>query len=70
MEPDLVCSIRFLQGEVAMSKEKPGDDPRQQTDWKSSKQTDEPWNGPVEKEQQPDAAPKPDLERWHDTNTH
>jgi len=53
-----------------MSKEKPGDDPRQQTDWKSSKQTDEPWNGPVEKEQQPDAAPKPDLERWHDTNTH
>jgi len=35
-----------------MSKEKPTDDPRQQTDWKSTKQTDQPWKGPVEKEQQ------------------
>ena len=32
-----------------MSKEKPTDDPRQQTDWKSTKQTDQPWKGPVEK---------------------
>jgi hypothetical protein len=28
-----------------MSKEKPNDDPRQRTDWVSTKQTDEPWNG-------------------------
>ena len=53
-----------------MSKEKPGDDPRQRTDKKNTKQTDEPWKGPVEKEQRSDGAPKPDLEKWHDTNTH
>jgi hypothetical protein len=52
-----------------MSKEKPIDDPRQRTDWKSPKQTDEPWKGPVENEQKP-GGPKPDLEKWHDTNTH
>jgi hypothetical protein len=51
-----------------MSKEKPGDDPRQQTDKKNTKQTDEPWKGPVEKEQRSDT--KPDVEKWHDTNTH
>ena len=28
-----------------MSKEKPTDDPRQQTDWGSHKQTDKPWKG-------------------------
>jgi hypothetical protein len=32
-----------------MSKERPNDDPRQRTDWKNTKQTDEPWKGPVEK---------------------
>ena len=53
-----------------MSKEKPGDDPRQRTDAETTKQTDKPWNGPVEKEQRSDGAPKPDLEKWHDTNTH
>ena len=52
-----------------MSKEKPNEDPRRQTDWKNTKQTDEPWNGPVEKEQKP-GGPPPDLEKWHDTNTH
>jgi hypothetical protein len=55
--------------ETIMSQEKPNGDPRQRTDWKSSKQTDEPWKGPVEKEQKPTEA-KPDLEKWHDTNTH
>jgi hypothetical protein len=35
-----------------MSKEMPKDDPRQATDWKNTKQTDEPWKGPSEKEQQ------------------
>jgi hypothetical protein len=36
-----------------MSKETPKDDLRQATDWKNTKQTDEPWKGPVEKEQKP-----------------
>ena len=53
---------------ASMSKEKPNDDPRRQTDWKSTKQTDQPWKGPVEKEQRSDD--KIDLEKWHDTNTH
>ena len=52
-----------------MSKEKPGDDPRRQTDWKNTKQSDEPWKGPPEKEQKP-GKEKPDLEKWHDTKTH
>jgi hypothetical protein len=52
-----------------MSKEKPTDDPRRQTDWKPTKQTDQPWKGPVEKEQQ-GGAKKQDLERWKETNTH
>jgi hypothetical protein len=53
-----------------MSKETPKDDPRQQTDWKNTKQTDEPWKGATEKEQLDPDRPKPDLEKWHDTNTH
>jgi hypothetical protein len=28
-----------------MSKETPNDHPRQRTDWKNTKQTDEPWKG-------------------------
>jgi hypothetical protein len=54
----------------AMSKETPKDDPRQRTDWKSPKQTDEPWKGPPEKEQKPGGASELDLEKWHQTNTH
>jgi hypothetical protein len=53
-----------------MSKETPSDDPRQKTDWKTTKQTDEPWKGATEKEQLDPTRPKPDLEKWHDTNTH
>jgi hypothetical protein len=53
-----------------MSQEKPSDDPRQRTDWKSSKQSDEPWKAPLEKEQKPVGPSKPELEKWHDTNTH
>ena len=52
-----------------MSQTKPSDDPRDRTDWETNKQTDEPWKGPVEKEQQ-GGAKKADLERWHETNTH
>jgi hypothetical protein len=52
-----------------MSQTKPNDDPRQRTDWKTTKQTDEPWKGSREKEQQ-GGAEKEDLERWQKTNTH
>jgi hypothetical protein len=52
-----------------MSREKPTDDPRQCSDWKTTKQTDEPWKGPPEKEQKP-GGPPPDLEKWHESNTH
>jgi hypothetical protein len=52
-----------------MSKENPHDDPRQKTDANSTKQSDEPWKGPVEKHQKPGDS-KPDLEKWHDTKTH
>jgi hypothetical protein len=52
-----------------MSKENPNDDPRQKTDAKSTRQTNEPWKGPVEKDQKPGDS-KPDLEKWHDTSTH
>jgi hypothetical protein len=52
-----------------MSGEKPNDDPRERSDWKNTRQTDKPWNGPVEKEQKP-SGPAPDLEKWHETNTH
>jgi hypothetical protein len=46
-----------------MSKETPKDDPRQQTDWKNTKQSDEPWKGATEKEQLDPDRPKPDLEK-------
>lgn len=52
-----------------MSKETPKDDPRQKTDWGSSKQTEEPWKGPPEKDQF-DPKSKPDLEKWKDSKTH
>ena len=52
-----------------MSKEKPSDDPRQQSDWKDTKQTDQPWKGLVEKQQKPGGLP-PDLEKWNETSTH
>jgi hypothetical protein len=52
-----------------MSKETPKDDPRQQSDHASHKQTDKPWKGNPEKEQRNDDA-KIDLEKWHETKTH
>jgi hypothetical protein len=52
-----------------MSKDTPKDDPRQATDSKSTKQTDQPWKGPVEKEQKRTGPPS-DLEKWQETNTH
>jgi hypothetical protein len=61
------CVVR--REETVMSKETAKDDPRQRTDWPSTKQSDEPWKGSTEKEQKP-GDEKPDLEKWHDTNTH
>jgi hypothetical protein len=57
------------QSRPALSKETPLDDPRQQTDWKSAKQTDKPWTANPEKEQKP-GGPPPDLEEWQRSNTH
>jgi hypothetical protein len=51
-----------------MSKETPKDDPRQQTDKGSHKQTDKPWEGNPEKEQRNGA--KLDLENWQKSSTH
>ncbi|HEY8335218.1 MAG TPA: hypothetical protein VIQ05_15605 [Tardiphaga sp.] len=55
-----------------MSQETPKDDPRQRDDWTPTKGTDRPWKQPAQKSQDPAApeTPKPDLEKWHDTNTH
>jgi hypothetical protein len=52
-----------------MSKETPKDDPRQQTDKGSIKQTEEPWKGNPEKEQR-SGTKKSDLERWQRSDTH
>ncbi len=52
-----------------MQREKPTDDPRQRNDKETFKQTEEPWKGPVEKEQQSGELTPEDLERWHKTNT-
>src|SRR3954454_22883284 len=56
--------------ETAMSKEKPTDDPRNESDWANTRQTDQPWKGLPEKDQRPNKTGKPDLERWKDSGTH
>jgi hypothetical protein len=53
----------------AISKETPLDDPKQQTDWKTTRQTEEPWIANPEKEQKP-GGPPPNLEEWERSNTH
>jgi hypothetical protein len=52
-----------------MSKETAKDDPRQQADQGSHAQTEKPWNGNPEKDQQPGTR-KSDPDRWQETNTH
>lgn len=68
-----IMAFRFRDGRNIegnpMSKERPTDDPRHQSDWGSHTQTDEPWKGNPEKEQGSDDT-KPDLEKWQDTRTH
>lgn len=44
--------------------------PPEQTDKPNHKQTDKPWKGNPEKEQLDPDRPKPDLEKWQETNTH
>jgi len=51
-----------------MSNEKPTDDPWERIDWRYPKH--ERWKGPVEKERKSGGTSGPDLEKWHDTNTH
>lgn len=53
-----------------MSKETPKDDPRRRSDPETMKQTDKPWKGNTEKDQIDPDRPKPDLERWQESNTH
>jgi hypothetical protein len=53
-----------------MSKETPKDDPRERSDWKSSKQTDEPWKGVPEQDQLDPTRKAPDVEKWNETDTH
>lgn len=60
---------RVGKGRYSMSKETPKDDPHQQSDQGSLKQTDKPWKGNPEKEQRNDDT-KIDLEKWHRTKTH
>ena len=50
-------------------RETPLDDPRQETDWPNTKQTNEPWKGKVEKEQK-NKDNDIDLEKWQESNTH
>jgi hypothetical protein len=50
-------------------RETPLDDPRRQSDWPNTKQTDEPWNSQVEKEQR-NKNTDIDLEKWQESNTH
>jgi hypothetical protein len=49
-------------------RETPADDPRQKTDWPNTKQTHEPWKGPIEKEQRNETPI--DLEKWQRSGTH
>ncbi len=54
-----------------MSKEKPNDDPRKQTDWEPYPGTKEPWKEPGQDSQDPDSkVGKRDLEKWRKSNTH
>jgi hypothetical protein len=65
----LAGEIYVPDEEKIMSKETPKTDPRQRTDAGSNKQTDQPWKGNPEKEQR-NGDTKPDLEEWHESNTH
>jgi hypothetical protein len=59
-----------LSRRIGMTRKKPATpDPGEKSDWGSHAQTDKPWKGNPEKEQRP-GDQKPDLEKWHESNTH
>lgn len=60
--------VYFNEMRRLMSKELAKDDPRERTDWGSSKQTDKPWKGSPEKVQKPGDT-KVDLEKWQESDT-
>jgi hypothetical protein len=65
----LAGEIYVPDEEKIMSEETRKTDPRQRADAGSNKQTDQPWKGNPEKEQR-NGDTKPDLEEWHESNTH
>jgi hypothetical protein len=68
--PNGCLSMTKKQPREESPRETPLDDPRQQTDWPTHKQTDEPWKGNPEKDQLPPDRPDIDLEKWQESNTH
>jgi hypothetical protein len=60
----------ICQSRLKTIQETPQDDPRQQTDLPTQRQTDQPWKGNPEKEQLDPKRPPLDLERWQKSNTH
>ncbi|MGY4567293.1 hypothetical protein QA639_05200 [Bradyrhizobium pachyrhizi] len=58
-----------------MSRKPVTQDSGRSSDWGSHVQTDKPWKGNPEKEQRSGDAKRsgdeePDLEKWHESNTH
>jgi hypothetical protein len=63
-----------MEGQT-MSAEKtnpPSDDDRDRQDWGKQSQSNEPWKQNAQNTTDPRLpdTPKPDLEKWKDTNTH
>ncbi|WP_342713586.1 hypothetical protein AAFG13_17750 [Bradyrhizobium sp. B124] len=54
--------------ETVMNKKPVTEDSGRSSDWGSHAQTDNPWKGNPEKEQR-HKDEKPDLEKWHESNT-
>jgi hypothetical protein len=63
-------SLALQTKEIALSREKPNDDPREQTDSSNFRQGDKPWEQPKEKEQRGKVVRKSDLEKWQESDTH
>jgi hypothetical protein len=53
-------------------RETPKDDPREKQDWGNHSQSVEPWKQNPQTSSDPSQSdtPKPDLEKWQDSNTH
>lgn len=70
--PDISSRTDYLNWETIVTSHKAGDAKRKVTPPGPGevKQTNEPWEQPVEKEQDPGKLSPEDLERWQRTNTH